>query len=120
MKILVYRDNKGFIFGPADKEEEIKKAVKQQEEMIDDQPFLVKELGNYKLVGEIEGDVFYAWIKDKTAFIESNKKRIETNGYSKIEIAIANRVSFYTKKVYKFLGIVYKIKLKMRKDCDRI
>lgn len=28
MKLLVYRDNKGFVFGPADNKEEIEKAVK--------------------------------------------------------------------------------------------
>lgn len=85
MKILVYRDDKGFVFGPVDKKEEIEKAVKQQEWFIDDQPDLIEQSGKYKLVGEIEGSVFYAWIKDKTAFIESDKAKIE-DFYTKDEI----------------------------------
>ena len=74
MKILVYRDKNGFVFGPADKKDEIEQAVKKQEWFVDDQPDLATQ---YQIVGEIEGDVFYAWVDDGTAFIESNKVRLE-------------------------------------------
>lgn len=104
MKLLVYRDNYGFVFGPTDKKAEIEAAVKQQEWFIDDQSDLVEKYGKYKLVGEIEGDVFYAWVNDKTAYIESNQSRLKENGYSKAEIKLAASTPLI-KKIYKFLGM---------------
>ena len=108
MKLLVYRDNDGFVFGPVENKEEIEKAVKLQEWFIDDQPDLVEQFGKYKLVGEVEGNVFYAWVKDKIAFIESDKSKVETNGYSATEVRIANKRPPIV-KVYKFLGMTFTV-----------
>ena len=106
MKLLVYRDNYGFVFGPVENKEEIEKTIKLQEWLIDDQPNLEEQSGKYRLVGEVEGDIFYAWVKDKIAFIESDKNKIETNGYSATEVRIANKRPPII-KVYKFLGMTF-------------
>lgn len=106
MKLLVYRDKRGFVFGPAENKKLIEEKVKEQEWCIDDQPDLVEQLGKYQLVGEIEGDVFYAWIKGDIAFIESDKTKIEENGYKKYELKVLYEKPLI-KKTYQFLGMTF-------------